>query len=191
MKTVTAIVCIIGIVMVIDTNQIEAKEIQRIDQKIDWAAADKAKQDDAAHDTGGIKQFRSAKVPSEVLNQTRLPILVLGTGPVRAAPKVYTQKEAYASTYRIGSDSKLTILGSRSAITLDEQLAIDQKLEVDSSLPYTIDFLEDGIDLNFSKFGASYTLRITCSTPSDKRCTDKKFIVDSYDSLITVGGSEK
>lgn len=191
MKIVTTTLCIVGFAMINYSNRIEAKEMQRIEQKIDWVAADKAKHEDAVRDVGGINQFRSAKVPTMVLEQTRLPILVLGTGPVRAAPKVYTQGVAYASTYRIGTDSKLTVFGSRSAIALDEQSAIDGKLDVDNNLPYTIDFFEDGIDLNFAKFGAAYTLRITCSKASDKRCTDKKFIVEAYESLITIGGSEK
>ena len=191
MKPIKTVKWIIWLAMIVDACRIEAKEIQRIEQKIDWVAAEKSRQEDAAQDAGGIKQFRSAKIPADVLDQTRLPILVLGTGPVRAAPKVYTQKDAYASTYRIGGDAKLTVLGSHSAIEIDDESAINNDLGVNSNLPYTIDFFEDGIDLNFSKFGAGYTLRITCAKPSDDRCTDKKFIVNAYESLINVGGSGK
>lgn len=188
---ITIITVYLSFVIAVITNSIEAKEIQRVDQDIDWMAANIAKQEDAVRDAKGIKAFRSAMISPKVIEQTHLPILVLGTGPVRAAPKIYTQGDAYATTYRIGNDSKLTVLGSRSAIVIDEHSAIYGKFKVDGKSSYTIDFFEDGIDLNFSKFGAAYTLRITCSTASDKRCTDTKFIVEAYQSLIAVGGAGK
>lgn len=181
----------VALATIVTTNLLKAKEIRRSDQKIDWIAANDAKQIDAMRDSSGIEQFRSAQIPKEVLEQTHLPVLVFGSGPVRAAPKIYTQGVSYASTYSIGSDTKLTVLGSRSAIELDEQSTFVGNLEAENNVPYTIDYFEDGIDLNFSRFGATYTLRLTCAKASDKRCTEKDFIEKAYESLITVGGAEK
>ncbi len=58
-----------------------------------------------------------------------------------------------------------------------------------SANDYLVSTTESGIEMSFSKFGASYFMSIECDDPSsDDRCTDQEFIMTVYEKLQLVGG---
>ena len=159
---------------------------RRVEQPIDWQAVQQAIQTDQSRDSNAINLFRSS-VPAGV-DSVNVPVLVPGTGPVRASPRFRGQNNAYAAAYLLNA-AKLTILGSSIALALpaDDSLAASMQAIGDSTEPQ-FEILEDGTDLSFSRFGASYTLRISCSAPDDERCTKDEFLRSVARSLVTIGG---
>jgi hypothetical protein len=165
---------------------------QRAPSNIDWQGARAALERDNLRDKGGIDKFRSA-VPSEnVLSQVNLPVMVLGTGPVRAAPRFQAQGSAYTAVYALDR-AKLSVLGSASAISLQPGSPLAQSANNNPPAnECNFETSEDGADLSCTRFGAGYTLRLTCDEPDrDTRCTEPNFLRSTADSLVVVGGSFK
>ncbi|MCB1498967.1 MAG: hypothetical protein KDK07_04130 [Bauldia sp.] len=155
---------------------------------VDWPAARAKAEADLASDPEGITAFRAA-VPTGVESVT-LPVLVPGSGPVRASPRFRSQETAYAALYPLPA-AKLTVLGSAIAIVLspDDSLASEvERLPVSEEGDF--DVSEDGSDLAFTMFGASYVLRISCANADDSRCADRVFLDKVKQSLLVLGGSQ-
>lgn len=153
---------------------------------IDWDAARAAAEKDAKIDKKGLSGFRAAQIDEQKLRTVVLPVLVAGTGPVRAAPLVRGQKLSYSSSYAING-AKIVILGSATNLVAPEALAVRE--HIDSNLR-DFEVTEDGADLNFMRFGANYILRISCERPEDERCTKRDFLSKLKRSLIVVGGEQ-
>ncbi len=153
---------------------------------IDWKAAINAANMATRDDAKGLNSFRAAAANEKELQAVALPVLVPGTGPVRAAPKVRGQNLAYSSSYTLNG-ARLSILGSATSLVAPKYASAFEKAPDTSS---EFEITEDGADLNFTRFGASYVLRISCQRPDDERCTSKEFLGKVRDSLIVVGGNQ-
>lgn len=162
---------------------------ERVMQPVDWSAARIARQADQVRNPEALNQFRSA-VPTG-LDSVALPVLVPGTGPVRATPRFRGQETAYTAAYVLRG-ARLSIFGTVFAIQLSEGSAIVPQIrDTPVGERYTFARSDDGADLDFSRFGAHYTLRLSCERSDDSRCTSETFLQSLADSLIVAGGSPK
>lgn len=161
----------------------------RVTRSIDWQAANQEMQRSRQADSAGIERFR-ASVPTGV-NEVRLPVLVLGTGPVRAAPKFGHQTYSYAALYSV-DDARVSVLGSMTALPVDPGDPL-------AAMSSRINQVERGIfesselaaDFSFQRFGATYTIRITCARENDERCINDSFLRSMAVSLIGIGGNQQ
>lgn len=162
--------------------------LERTELKPNWDTAAEAKRADEERDREGVTRFRAA-APAGI-EQTQLPVLVPGTGPVRAQPTFATQGTAYSSFYPLTS-AQLAIMGSVGALNVPEGDPLAAQLQAggDGREP-KFDVVEGGAELSFERFGASYVLQLTCDAESDQRCTNAEFLKSIYDTLVTAGGSK-
>ncbi|MEH6418414.1 hypothetical protein [Pseudomonas sp. CGJS7] len=169
----------------------QAQSIQRESAAIDWPTAQQQMRDAAERDKPAVEGLRSSPTLQETLDRVSLPVLVPGTGPVRAAPAVIEQGTAYAADYPLdGAD--LVVLGSASALALPPDSAM-AKLLAESGPPpqYQFEAYEYGADLSFIRYGASYVLRVACEQAEDPRCDRDEFLRKVAESLIAVGGKPR
>lgn len=153
--------------------------VQRAWSKIDWAAAKVAAAEagKTAGDTTG--KFRASS--PEGLDDVRLPVLIFGAEAGLGTPRFRGQGTAYAAVYA-PERANLSILGSSSSIVAPAGLTFEHEGTAFESIG-------DGADYSFTRFGASYTLRLTCDDPlKDTRCTDPKYLAGVADTLMVVGG---
>jgi hypothetical protein len=119
-------------------------------------------------------------------------VLVVGSkGPVEGVPRFRGQKTSYVAIYTL-SKASLSILGSAAALAVPvtSPLATMARRAAPDGLRF--DPSDEGADLNFSRFGAGYTLRLACDQPTaDPRCSEERFLRSVADSLIAVGGTPK
>lgn len=163
------------------------QEIRRTIVEPDWSAARTAMEADELGDAAGVGAFRGSD--PEGVNDTALPVLVIGTGPVRAAPQFSTQTTAYSAFYPLAA-AQLAIMASTGAIELTTDDVLARGLAIGSNISDP-DFLpiERGADLSFTRFGIRYVLELKCDNADDSRCTEPQFLQTVYNSLILVGGS--
>lgn len=142
--------------------------VQRAQSAIDWSAAAQAR--------------TSAAAPAGA-DKVRLPVLLLPAQGDWGAPRFVGQGTAYAALYA-PDKAKLTIMGSSSHIVAPAGLKLEHTTGAFESIG-------DGADYSFTRFGAAYTLRITCDEPlKDKRCTDPQYLTDAAKALQMVGGAQ-
>jgi hypothetical protein len=91
--------------------------------------------------------------------------------------------DSYAATLSL--DGAVVLMnGSRVAYATPEQAGPDV-----TSDDYLVSSTESGIEMSFSKFGASYFMAIECDDPGgDARCSNDGFIRSIYNKLQLVGG---
>lgn len=153
--------------------------VQRAPSSIDWAEADSAAAESLQRDAAAVEAFRHKAASS--VDGTRLPVLIVGSGARLGAPQFVSQGAAYAALYA-PEGAKLTLLGSSSAIIAPKDVTFAHE-------GTTFESLGDGADYSFMRFGASYTLRLTCDEPlKDPRCTKGDYLGGLAGSLIVVGG---
>ena len=152
--------------------------VQRSLSPIDWKAAEQARTQPAQSDAA-LKQLRAAAPTG--LDQVKLPLLVLPANGDWGAPRFYGQGTAYAVLYA-PERAKLGIFGAASTIIAPAGLKLEHA-------PGAFESIGDGADYSFTRFGAAYTLRITCDEPlKDKRCTDPQYLTEAANALLVVGG---
>jgi hypothetical protein len=153
--------------------------VQRMQSAIDWIEADSAAAGSLRMDAETVEAFRIEAASS--VDETRLPVLIIGSGAKLGSPKFRGQGIAYAVLYA-PEGAKLTLLGSSSAIIAPEGVTFAHEGTAFESLG-------DGADYSFVRFGAAYTLRLTCDEPlKDPRCTKPDYLSGLAESLIVVGG---
>lgn len=155
--------------------------VQRSISRIDWSAVAQARaaagQSDAA-----LAQLR-ATAPAG-LEKVALPVLVLPAAGEWGAARFYGQVTAYAALYA-PPKAKLGVFGTSSRIVAPAGLALARPAGAFESIG-------DGADYSFTRFGAAYTLRITCDEPlKDKRCTDPQYLTDAANALLIAGGQAR
>ena len=159
---------------------------QRRLQPIDWGDARRAMEGIRGANTGTLRAFRSA-VPTGI-DAVELPVLVPGTGPVRGTPRFRGQTTSYAATYAL-PDARLSVLGTAFALETPPGTPLEARgRALEASSAYTFTRSEDGADLDFERFGASYTLRLSCEQQTDRRCATDAFLRSLAESLIVAGG---
>ena len=152
---------------------------------IDWSAAQADVNNTEATQSQFLTTLRAA-VPTGI-NDVHLPVLVPALGPIRAAPRFRGQGSAYAAAYLLNA-ARLSVLGSNLALVMPEPKVRSTGTLPETANPRHFEMGEDGSDLSFVKYGASYTLRITCTLLTDSRCTQPAFLNSVADTLVPVGG---
>lgn len=158
-----------------------ADAVQRTISPIDWKAAEQARaatpQAEAA-----IRQLRASSPIG--LDQVKLPVLILPAEGEWGAPRFHGQGTAYAALYA-PPRAKLGIFGASSRIVAPAGLKIEHATGAFESIG-------DGADYSFTRFGAAYTLRITCDEPlKDTRCTDPRYLTEAANALLVAGGAAR
>jgi hypothetical protein len=153
---------------------------------IDWDAAKADSENAKPALKDSLNSFRAANASG--LDAIRLPVLVPGVGPVRAGPRLRGQGNSYAAVYLLNA-AKLSILGTSAALIPPSPETFERA--VTSGSGRVFDRGEDGADLSFSKYGASYVLRLSCAKLDDDRCTKDSFLNSVADSLLVLGGSKQ
>lgn len=173
-----------------------SQEVKEEDLVVDWPAAKAAAAVDLRTDKAGIDKFRAAS-PSN-LDGVGVPVLVTGTGPVRAAPRLKAQDKSYAAVYPLDQGATLTIMGTARGVVFTGEINAPVGLPDYESGQFSVldDDSEEGnpskteeADYSFVKFGAAYTLRLTCTVEGDERCLKQDFAQSVAESLVQVGGA--
>ena len=153
--------------------------IQRMWSQIDWKTANQARAEASKTAENIIGNFHASS-PME-LDKVTLPILIYGGNNDWGTPRFRGQDTAYAVIYT-PERAKLSILGSSSKIIAPKGLNLAHESRAFESIG-------DGADYSFTRYGAFYTLRLTCDDPiKDKRCTDPQYLTNAAETLIVVGG---
>ena len=172
-------------------STLHSQEVLRLSQPIDWVQANNVKAQTAQKDGKALALFRSAVPDQNELDKIRLPVLVPGTGPVRAAPRLRHQGVSYVASYALAG-AKVSVLGSVSALNAPAESTFAIVLaNRQSESPAVFETTEDGADLSLQRYGAAYILRISCTRAADERCQWRAFLDSVAKTLIMVGGSQK
>ncbi|MBP2490882.1 hypothetical protein JOH50_006678 [Rhizobium leguminosarum] len=172
-----------------------AQDLKEEKLDIDWPAAKAAADESLRSDKQGVDRFRAA-LPGN-LNDVGVPVLVTGTGPVRATPRLQTQGDSYAALYPLDRNATLSIMGTARGVALSGDAGVSTDLadyDQGQFAPLDDDADEGGAsnakeaDFSFTKFGAAYTLRISCADANDERCLKEDFARSVASSLVQVGG---
>ena len=158
---------------------------------LDWATSRRDQQRDAAALRSENKTFRAGGTSQVEIAKTRLPVLVINQGPVRAAPEFRQQGTSYVAAYQLPRAS-LSILGSANALPTPPSAAAGLPPSAgDGYVFHGIDDdqeQDDVADLSFSRYGASYVLRLACERADDDRCRKPGFLRSVAGGLANVGG---
>lgn len=166
---------------------LQAQPAQRIDADIDWLAAQQSIDDTAKNDLESISRFRASALDKGQTDNIALPVLIPKSGAVRASPDLRHQRSSYAASFALDKGASMTILGAASSLSLPDQSPLGLSVEK-SAGQYLFEKTEDGADMNFTRFGASYVIRISCEDLEDKRCNAEDYLRTVADSLVAVGG---
>jgi hypothetical protein len=179
MKVLRLVVSSVFLMAVSSIPTLAQDAIHRALSQIDWGAAKMAAAEASKADGNTISQFRASS--PEGFDEVRLPVLIFGAGVGLGTPRFRGQGTAYAAVYA-PEGAKLTIVGSSSTIVAPSGLIFEHEGTAFESIG-------DGADYSFTRFGAAYTLRLTCDEPlKDTRCTDPQYLSNAADTLIVVGG---
>lgn len=157
---------------------------ERAPVHIDWVAATQART--ASSTTSSAEAVRASVPASAELEKVELPVLLLPQSRTRSTPRVRQQTSSYAAAYTL-QGAKLSVVGSNSTLTAQPQ-SLGSRAGAVAAASGAFDKTEDGADLSFTRFGATYTLRISCAKVTDPRCTDESFLKSVAGELIPVGG---
>ncbi|SDQ33734.1 hypothetical protein [Pseudovibrio sp. Tun.PSC04-5.I4] len=156
--------------------------VQRVPSKIDWSAAKIATKRAVAQNAVTLNKFVD-EAPKE-LKAMELPVLIFGSSAKLATPRFAGQGSAYATYYDL-EGAQISILGSHSVLSGTDDLTLHHKTGAYESIG-------DGADYNLNRFGAFYTIRITCDQPTeDTRCTKPDYLTSVAQSLIVVNGANQ
>jgi hypothetical protein len=123
---------------------------------------------------------------SSELASTKLPVLAGRPDVVAAPPRLRSQTNSYTLAYTL-PDAKLSILGtSVYLVRPDDQIFGQSGGQANRAFERS----DDGSDLSFRKYGASYVLRISCAKIDDERCAKDDFLNKIADGLLVVGGQK-
>jgi hypothetical protein len=149
---------------------------------IDWerATLDAERAASIAPNLNTVRANNSAE-----LDSIRLPVLAPNTTIVATSPRIRGQGNSYVVAYTLPG-AKLSILGTSVFFIRPD----DQTYAQSASGGRVFDRSEDGSDLSFQKYGASYVLRILCANLSDERCVKESFLNMIADNLLVIGGKK-
>jgi len=150
---------------------------------IDWdrAASDADRTTSIAPALNTFRANNSAE-----LSAIRLPVLMPNTKVVEGSPRIRGQGNSYVAAYTLPG-AKLSILGTSVFLTRPDDQTYAQS---PSGSNRVFDRSEDGSDLTFIKYGASYVLRLSCAKREDERCNKDTFLNTVADNLLVVGGKK-
>ncbi|MFS4583464.1 hypothetical protein [Phaeobacter sp. C3_T13_0] len=149
---------------------------------IDWKAAGSAV-DDLQNADATVGAAFKASSPAG-FDDVTLPIMILGAEAAVDLPAFQGQGSAYSAYYKL-EDAQLSVMGAKTRLVDVPGLSF-----VNES--YAYESIGDGADHMLSRFGAFYTLRITCDAPTkDARCIKPDYLAELATTLIIVKGDSK
>ena len=156
--------------------------VERVSTKIDWSAAEIEAKQSLARDPAAVEKFVTAT--SDKLKNIELPILIFGSDAKMETPQFGSQNSSYAAFYTL-EGAQISILGSHSVLTGTEDLTEHHKATAHESIG-------NGADYNLSRYGAHYTIRLTCDNPvEDTRCRKPDFLQSVVQTLLVVNGANQ
>jgi len=149
-----------------------------VEGNIDWAAAETSATETAAQEKAVSEAFLALPASAE---PTALPVMVFGAAADLSTPGFISQGSAYAAYYTEG-DIQISISGSKAFLQAGDALTLHHQ-------PTAYESIGTGADYSLQRFGAYYTLRITCDEPTtDTRCTEPGYLTRLAESLFVVKG---
>ncbi|APG48995.1 hypothetical protein [Phaeobacter porticola] len=149
---------------------------------IDWDAARSIRAGANDEDEAIINAF-IARDPAG-LTEMKLPVMILGANAEADLPAFQGQGNAYTAYYVL-EGAQLSIMGAKTLLVNVPGLSFRH----DAS---TYESTGDGADHMFNRFGAFYTLRITCDAPTkDTRCIEPSYLAELAQTLTVAKGSEQ
>lgn len=146
-----------------------AEPVRRAAATIDWQAAREAPRATLAAPAG-----------------IRLPVLVLPAQGDWGTARLVGQGAAYAALYA-PPRAKLGVFGSATHLAAPAGIRIEH---APADPAGTFESIGDGADYSFTRYGAYYTLRITCDEPlKDARCTAPDYLAQAARGLLVAGGA--
>jgi hypothetical protein len=137
--------------------------------------------------TLAIPAFKALRETHETeLSSIRLPVLIPNPAVVESPPRLRGQGNSYAAAYAL-TGAKLSVLGTSVFLVRPDDQASSQSATGNAR---NFDRSDDGSDLSFLKYGASYVLRLSCSNVDDERCSKDVFLNSVADSLAVIGGAK-
>jgi hypothetical protein len=161
---------------------------------IDWISARRsAGTYDNADKLVGLRPFIAANRAD--IDSLRLPVLLFADAGLNGQLRIFAHGDFY-SLSSIGGGVAVTLTGYGRAYPLpasaDTQLpsgGLRSRMPTDGLV---IEAGEAGLDVDFNRFGAAYSLSIQCDEPEgDKRCSDQTYVrglVDRMGVVIPGGG---
>ncbi|KZL01323.1 MULTISPECIES: hypothetical protein [unclassified Pseudovibrio] len=156
--------------------------VERVPTKIDWQAAKIAAKRSLARDPAAVEKFVTATTGK--LSYIELPVLIFGSDAKMETPQFGSQNSSYAAFYTL-EGAQISILGSHSVLTGTEDLTEHHKATAHESIG-------NGADYNLNRYGAHYTIRLTCDNPiKDTRCRKPDFLQSVVQTLLVVNGANQ
>jgi hypothetical protein len=176
----TACIAAVGITLCANSSFSQSAAEQKISE-INWEhATHDAEQSSSI--APALNEFRTNN--SAELASIKLPVLMPNTTAVDASPRLRGQGSSYVIAYTL-PNAKLSILGTSGFLTRPDDKVLSQSGQAPTRI---FDRSDDSSDLSFLKYGASYVLRLSCTTSEDERCVNETFLNGIADSLLVVGG---
>lgn len=153
---------------------------------IDWS---RAQQDRRAELQRG-EAPRLERVTAQQLDGAHLPVLLPNTSEMRASGMVFTRPHSYAATLSLPG-ATIEVFGSSRAAALAPAMEKDLRSRMKlTPAGYLITDSEYGQELSMTRYGAAYSVMITCKNPrTDERCTKPDFLVALADRMAMFGGT--
>lgn len=149
-----------------------------VENQIDWSAAEASATATAEREQTPAEAFLALTTSSDL---TALPVMLFGGEAGLSIPAFVSQGSAYAAFYA-ESDIQISISGSKAVVQAPDGLTLHHE-------PAAYENIGDGADYSLQRFGANYTLRITCYQPTeDARCTQPDYLTELAGTLFVVKG---
>ena len=163
------------------TPTLALESASRSPAKTDWDAVKAAAAQLPAKELHVLAAFVAAN--PQGLAETSVPVLLLGSAAQAEPPLFAGQPDAYAAFYQLEA-AQISILGSNSHLNTARDFELHHEVSAYESIG-------DGADYSFERFGAFYTLRITCDQPiEDTRCTQPDYLTKTAQTLVPVIGAK-
>ncbi|MEQ8934759.1 MAG: hypothetical protein RIE56_03080 [Amphiplicatus sp.] len=140
------------------------------------------------------------RVDAREIAQTRVPLLAPVTADTAPTLRVAARENAFTALADLPGGASIELLGTRLRVVgggadvvkmRQAQRRRFQARLTGLDAPYVISRHEEGIDLSFSKFGASYLVTIYCPKPDeDERCTKDDFVLSIVQNLAILNEAE-
>lgn len=154
--------------------------------EIDWAAA-RAGQAQAA----GAVLVQPANPAAANLGVVRLPVLLPEAAAMRMGgaerAMIFPRENAWALNIT-GDGVTVEITGTRVAAPRPGPAAAAR---LRAAQDYQTVATETGWEVNFSRYGAAYSVTVECLRPRDARCTDGDYALGVARSLRVAGGAPR
>jgi hypothetical protein len=109
---------------------------------------------------------------------------------MRASGLVFPSPHSYAATVALPG-ATIEVFGSSRATSLSPAMEKSLKGQMKlNAAGYLLADSEYGQELSMSRYGAAYSILITCTAPrTDERCTKSAFLIALADKMAMFGGT--